>query len=236
MKENFINVVFVIDESGSMGGTEADVIGGFDKVVNEQKANKKGSCSVSYFKFASNVEEVFIGKDVNEVGSLEGHYHPGGLTALFDGVGTAIDKIGKWLNSMKEEEKPEKTLVVIMTDGGENDSKEYTASQVKEMIKHQEEKYNWSFVYMGSDLTNAADANTLGFKTRSFASKSNYYKNYDVINASVTAYRNAVGDAHVKMCAFNDVLSLETDNLTEEYAAATGLDADELKGNKNENA
>ena len=233
MKENFINVVFVIDESGSMCGTEGDVIGGFDKVVDEQKANKEGSCSVSYFKFASNVEEVFIGKDVNEVESLAGHYHPGGLTALFDGVGTAIDKIGKWLDSMKEEEKPEKTLVVIMTDGGENDSKDYTASKVREMIKHQEDKYNWSFVYMGSDLTNAADANTLGFKTRSFASKGDYMKNYDVINASVKAYRNTAGDRLAKSAMFESVLTCETNALTDEYAASNGLDADSLKADNN---
>lgn len=236
MKDNFIHVCFVIDESGSMGGTETDVIGGFKKVIDEQKEVKDGTCSVSYFKFASNVEEVYIGKDVNEVEYLDGKYRPCGLTALFDGVGMAIDKIGAWIDKMPESEKPEKNLIVVMTDGGENNSKEYSASKVKEMIKHQEDKYNWSFIYMGSDLTNAEDANTLGFKSRSFASKSNYYKNYDIINASVTAYRNAVGDAHVKMCAFNDVLSLETDNLTEEYAAANGLDVDELKGNKNENA
>ena len=131
MKDNYVHVCFVIDESGSMGGTENDVIGGFKKVVDEQKANSAGTCSVSYFKFASDVEEVYIGKDVNDVEYLDGKYSPGGLTALFDGVGTAIDKIGKWLDSMKEEEKPEKNLIVIMTDGGENSSREYRRKRRK---------------------------------------------------------------------------------------------------------
>ena len=72
MKENYINLVFVIDESGSMTGTENDVVGGFKKVVDEQKEIKEGTCTVSYFKFASNVEEVFIGKDVNQVEYLDG--------------------------------------------------------------------------------------------------------------------------------------------------------------------
>ena len=236
MKENYINLVLVIDESGSMSGTEEDVVGGFKKVVDEQKAIKEGTCTVSYFKFASNVEEVFVGKDVNEVEYLDGKYVPGGMTALFDGVGTAIDRIGKWLDSMKEEDKPEKTMVVIMTDGGENFSKEYSAKKVKEMIKHQEEKYNWTFVYMGSDLTNAEDANTLGFKTRSFSSKGDYYKNYDTINNVMACYRRTFGSADEKSEAMLNCLDMETKALTEEYAAANGLDADELKGNNQDNA
>lgn len=229
MKENYINLVFVIDESGSMGGTENDVIGGFKKVVDEQKEIKEGTCTVSYFKFASKVEEVFIGKDVRQVEYLDGKYKPGGMTALFDGVGTAIDKIGKWLNSMKESEKPEKTMVVIMTDGGENYSKEYSATKVKEMIKHQEEKYNWSFVYMGSDLTDADDANSLGFTTRSYSSKDNYYKNYDIINSAVKLYRTTEGTVETKLMAMNCSLDMELNALTEEYAAETGIDANSLK-------
>ena len=229
MKENYINLVFVIDESGSMSGTESDVIGGFKKVVDEQKEIKEGTCTVSYFKFASNVEEVFIGKDVNQVEYLDGKYNPAGMTALFDGVGTAIDKIGKWLNSMKESEKPEKTMVVIMTDGGENYSKEYSASKVKEMIKHQEDKYNWTFVYMGSDLTDASDANSLGFTTRSYSSKDNYYKNYDIINSAVKLYRTTEGTVETKLMAMNCSLDMELNALTEEYAAETGIDANSLK-------
>lgn len=229
MKENYINLVFVIDESGSMSGTESDVIGGFKKVVDEQKEIKEGTCTVSYFKFASDVEEVFIGKDVNQVEYLDGKYNPAGMTALFDGVGTAIDKIGKWLNSMKESEKPEKTMVVIMTDGGENYSKEYSASKVKEMIKHQEDKYNWTFVYMGSDLTDAKDANSLGFTSRSYSSKSDYIKNYEVINDTVKLYRTTLGSAEAKMAVANDFLCTSLNALTEDYAAQTGIDANSLK-------
>ena len=229
MKENYINLVFVIDESGSMSGTESDVIGGFKKVVDEQKEIKEGTCTVSYFKFASNVEEVFIGKDVNEVEYLDGKYNPAGMTALFDGVGTAIDKIGNWLNSMKESEKPEKTMVVIMTDGGENYSKEYSASKVKEMIKHQEDKYNWTFVYMGSDLTDASDANSLGFTSRSYSSKGDYIKNYEVINDTVKLYRTTLGSAETKMAVANDFLCVSLNALTEDYAAQTGIDANSLK-------
>ena len=118
MKENFIHICMVIDESGSMSGKENDVVGGFKSVIDEQKANTEGTCSVSYFKFSDGVEEVYRGVDVRDVEPIEGKYHPHGLTALFDGVGIAIDRIGEWLASMDESERPEKNLVVIMTDGG----------------------------------------------------------------------------------------------------------------------
>ena len=125
MKDNFIHVVFVIDESGSMTTSQSDVIGGFKRVVDEQKAVKDGTCAVSLFKFSDKVTEVYRGKDVNEVEYLDEHtYAPGGMTAMNDGIGVAIDNIGKWLDGMKESEKPEKNLVVIMTDGMENASRE----------------------------------------------------------------------------------------------------------------
>lgn len=228
MKDNFIHVCFVIDESGSMTGTEGDVIGGFKKVIDEQKAVKDGTCSVSYFKFASNVEKVYIGKDVNEVEYLDGKYRPAGLTALFDGVGTAIDEIGKWIDKMPESEKPEKNLIVVMTDGGENNSKEYSASKVKEMIKHQEDKYNWSFIYMGSDLKDAQDANSLGFGTKLYASKADYLNNYSTINEVLCCYRTTTGSTEFKSDKLNATLSASAAEVTRKYAADNGLNAEDL--------
>lgn len=229
MKKNFIHVCFIIDESGSMSGSEKDVIGGFKTVIDEQKANTNGTCFVSYYKFDDKVEKMFIGKDINEVDYLtDKDYKPGGCTALFDGVGTAIDEIGAWLNSMTEDEKPEKNLIVIMTDGGENSSKEYNASKVKEMIKHQEDKYNWTFIYMGSDLKDAADVNTLGVSTRLFASKANYMKNYTTINSIISTYRNFEGSADEKnLVATSTALNL-CEAATAKYAADNGLDANDL--------
>jgi uncharacterized protein YegL len=228
MKDNFIHVCFVIDESGSMSGTEDDVIGGFKKVVDEQKEVKDGTCSVSYFKFASDVEQVYIGKDVNDVEYLDGKYHPCGFTALFDGVGTAIDEIGKWIDKMPEDEKPEKNLIVVMTDGGENNSKEYSASKVKEMIKHQEDKYNWSFIYMGSDLKDAHDANSLGFGTKLYASKANYMDNYSTVNDVLCCYRRSAASAEAKSDLLNQALKESAIEKTTEYAADNGLDAKDL--------
>ena len=229
MKDNFIHICMVIDESGSMSGKEDDVIGGFRSVIEEQKANKEGTCSVSYFKFSDGVEEVYRGIDVNKVEGIEGKYHPNGMTALFDGVGTAIDQIGKWLASMDESERPEKNLIVIMTDGGENNSSDYTAERVRSMIKHQEDKYNWTFVYMGSDLKDAKDANQLGIDMKLYSAGSDYIKNYDVVNSVATAYRTTVGDISEKSMAFTTTLGCMCKESTDRYAHDNGIDVEDLQ-------
>lgn len=231
MKDNFIHICFVIDESGSMSGTEGDVIGGFKRVIDEQKANSAGTCSVTYYTFDHNVKKLYMGKDIKDVEYIDDKYHPGGCTALFDAVGTAIDEVGKWLDGMKEEDKPEKNLIVVMTDGGENSSKEYSASKVKEMIKHQEDKYNWEFIYMGSDLTNANDANSLGFSTRLYSSKANYAANYDMINSVLTCYRGDAGPAGEKGMALKKRLVEAATAATVNYANEIGIDANSLLAN-----
>lgn len=266
MKDNFIHVCFIIDESGSMSGSESDIIGGFNKLVDEQKEIKEGQCAISFYSFDTEVKERFIGKDVNEVKKLtEGsrfgsyrfysqtvslssisvngmtdvdvkvaeeesdplyQYSPGGGTAMNDAIATAINKIGKWLNDMPEEERPSKNLIVIMTDGEENSSKEYTLAKVQEMIKHQTEKYNWSFVYMGMDITNKKAADDLGIVNRSFVSKSSdrVFKNYSNISNSAAAYRCCVDDV-ATACATMDAY------LTSELKADTAL-YEEEKGIK----
>ena len=97
MKDNFIHVCFIIDSSGSMWQSTDDVIGGFNRTIKEQKDVKNGKCSVSLFKFNDTVEEVYVGKDVNEIDGIE--YKAGGCTAMNDGIGTAITKIGEWLRN-----------------------------------------------------------------------------------------------------------------------------------------
>ena len=201
MKANYIHVCFVIDKSGSMFSSIKDVEGGFKRIIEEQKQVKDGECSISLYTFNDVVEEVYLGKPIDEVKEID--YHPGGCTAMNDGIGTAIDNVGKWLNTMKEEDKPSKNLIVIMTDGLENASKEYTLQDVKDRIKHQEEKYNWTFMFLGADLTDTKDADELGLNYRSFTTKKNMFKNYDMINTATTLYRSAVAsEAEVTMDSY----------------------------------
>lgn len=265
-KKNYIHVCFIIDESGSMSGSESDVIGGFNKMIAEQKEIKEGQCSVSFFSFANDVRERFIGKDVNDVKELkpgrlvsndffsffsstvsvtasssndivdvdvnivEGEndplyqYRPAGGTAMNDGIATAINKIGKWLSDMPEEERPSKNLIVIMTDGEENSSREYTLAKVQEMIKHQTEKYDWSFVYMGMDITSKYTADNLGISNRSFSSKasSSVYKNYSNLGNSATMYRCCC-DTTTASATMDAYLSAELKNDTALYEAEKGI-------------
>lgn len=221
MKDNLIHLCFVIDESGSMHGSESDVIGGFNNLIEEQRKVEDGECIVSVYRFASSVSKDFIGKPLNEVGELR--YNPGGGTAMNDGIGTAIHEIGVWLSNMDESERPSKNMVIIMTDGEENMSYEYTLQQVKDMIKHQEEKYNWSFVYMGSDVSSLEDARALGISLSSISSKDNILKNYSNINSYTKSFRCA--KTSMDTTAALSMLQAELDDDTQRYETANKIQA-----------
>ena len=195
MKSNLLHICFVLDESGSMYNSVDDVIGGFQKLIDEQKGEKNGECIISLYRFSDTVKKDYIGKPVDEVSKLI--YSPGGCTAMNDGVGTAIDEIGKWLSDMDESERPSKNMIVIMTDGQENASKEYNFDTVKAKIKHQEEKYSWTFVYMGTNLQDLKDANRLGIKMRSVSGSRNIAANYSHIDTYAKALRNSTNAASV---------------------------------------
>lgn len=195
MKSNLLHICFVLDESGSMYNSIKDVIGGFQRLIDEQKGEKNGECIISLYRFSGIVKKDYIGKPVNEVPRLT--YSPGGCTAMNDGIGTAIDEIGKWLSDMDESERPSKNMIVIMTDGQENASKEYDFDIVKEKIKHQEEKYSWTFVYMGTNLQDLKDANRLGIKMRSVSGSRNITTNYSHIDTYAKALRKSTNTASV---------------------------------------
>lgn len=227
MKDNFTHVCFIIDESGSMYDAIEDVKGGFKKIIEEQKANTVGTCAVSMYTFSNSVEKHFVLKDVNEVDS-DLHFHPHGTTALNDAVGTAIDEIGEVLASMDESERPAANLIVIMTDGGENSSIEYSIEQVREMIKHQTDKYNWTFMYLGADITTSKIADSLGVKYRGYSTKKNLDSNYSMLNSVINKSRSiaavnagAVMDAEIKCYAaavnnsFADETGVKLDSVVE---------------------
>jgi len=221
MKEKLIHVCFVIDSSGSMMGSEKDVIGGFKKTIEEQKAVKDGECIVSLYEFASDVKQVYLGKKLDDVKDID--YVVGGMTKLYDGLGTAIDDVGKWLADMDESERPSKNIIVVITDGGENSSTEYRLKDIRDRIKEQTDKYNWSFIYLGNDLSDAKDAVDIGIKYRGFTSKKKFYNNYDVISTGLTAYRCAV-DSVSAAKALDDSITLSMCALNEEYKVDTGID------------
>lgn len=212
MKENFIHVCFVIDKSGSMYPSTNDVIGGFKQIIEDQKKVKSGKCAISLFTFDGKVSCDFLGKDIEEIPEFK--YEPRGCTAMNDGIGTAIDKVGAWLNDMPESERPEKNLIVIMTDGEENSSHEYSLAKVQEMIKHQTEKYSWQFMYVGTDITTTKDADNLGISMSSYSTRKNYMSNYKVISDATKLYRMSAGSAAFKSECLSKSLESGSDKIT----------------------
>lgn len=223
MRNDYIHITFVIDKSGSMYSSKDEVVSGVQKIINEQKNNKDGKCTVSMYTFNDKVDEDYVGIDVNDLPTFK--YHPDSMTALNDGCGIAIDNTGKWLAEMNEEDRPSKVLVAVFTDGMENASKEYTLKQVKEKIEHQEKVYNWTFMYLGTDITTTKMAEDLGFKFKTYSSRKKMANNYDIINCATTAYRSmakttaSLADTSALFCATLDEAATKN---TADYEAEIG--------------
>ena len=223
MRNDYIHITFVIDKSGSMYSSKDEVVSGVQKIINEQKENKDGKCTVSLYTFNDKVEEEFVGVDVNDLPTFK--YHPDSMTAMNDGLGVAIDNTGKWLAAMKEEDRPTKVLVAVFTDGLENSSKEYTLKQVKDMIEHQEKVYNWTFLYLGTDITTSKTADDLGFKYKTYSSRNKLGKNYDIINTVTSCYRSLAStgaDAATLSMAFCSTLDEEATKNTADFEKEIG--------------
>jgi len=143
-------IVCIIDRSGSMSSIKDDAIGGFNQFIDEQK-KIPGEATVTYTQFDTIYEIIYANKPINEVPELNAKtYVPRGMTALHDAVGRTIDEVGARLEKMSKNDRPDKVIIAILTDGHENSSKEYSHNRVQEMIKHQKEKYSWEFIYLGA--------------------------------------------------------------------------------------
>ncbi len=162
MKKNLTEIVFILDRSGSMSGLESDTIGGFNAMIEKQK-KEPGEALISTVLFSTDSEVIHDRVPLDKMGKLtEKEYHVGGSTALLDAVGEAIHHIANVHKYAREEDRPEKTLFVITTDGMENASRFYSYDRVKAMIDHEKKEYGWEFLFLGANIDAAREAARFG--------------------------------------------------------------------------
>lgn len=195
MKKNLTELVFILDRSGSMMGLEKDTIGGFNAMIEKQR-REPGEALISTVLFDNDAEVIHDRIPLTRVPALtEKEYYVRGCTALLDAVGGAIHHIGLVHKYAREEDRPEKTLFVITTDGMENASRRYTYDRVKAMIERQREKYGWEFLFLGANIDAAREAARFGIREECAA---NYHADsigtetvYASVNEAVCQVRHA---------------------------------------------
>lgn len=160
MKEGKSELVLVVDRSGSMAACREEMEGSFRTFLKKQQS-EPGECVVTYFQFDDQFEKVFESQPLAKVEEIR--IEPRGLTALVDAIGRSVHEVGQRLAAMPEPERPGQVIFVIITDGMENHSREYTAEKVKEMVQHQEEKYAWRFLFLGANMDAVETGRKFGF-------------------------------------------------------------------------
>lgn len=195
MKKNLTELVMILDRSGSMGGLESDTIGGYNSMLQRQKEST-GEVLVSTVLFDDVSEVLYDRVPLEKMPQMtEKEYFVRGCTALLDAVGGAIHHIGNVHRYAREEDRPEKTIFVITTDGMENASREYSFDRLKMLVERQKEKYGWEFLFLGANMDAIETAGRFGILADRAA---NYHSdpagtalNYEVLADAVCEMRAA---------------------------------------------
>lgn len=195
MKKGLTELVFILDRSGSMGGLESDTIGGFNGMLKKQR-EQEGEVTVTTVFFNDGYEIIHDRIPIEYILPITNkEYHVRGCTALLDAVGKTIHKIVNVQKILPEEQRAEKVIFVIITDGLENASREYSYKLIKSMIEHEKEKYGWEFMFLGANIDAVAEADKMGIGEERAVTYSNdsagVLLNYDTISETVCMMRQA---------------------------------------------
>ena len=193
MNNNLTEIVFILDRSGSMAGLEDDTIGGFNAFVEKQK-KAEGEALLSAVLFSNDSEVIYDRVDIQKIEPMtDAQYRVGGCTALLDAIGGAVRHIKNVHKYAREEDRPAKTVFVITTDGMENASRAYSYDDVQTMVRHEQEKHGWEFLFLGANMDAIAAARSFGIRE----DRAVRYKrdsvgtalNYDVVGGAVSSIR-----------------------------------------------
>ena len=164
MKKTLTEIVYILDRSGSMSGLESDTIGGFNSMIEKQKETGE-KAYVSTVLFDDRTEVIHDRVPIEKVDKITNkEYFVRGSTALLDAVGGAIKHIINIHKYAREEDRPDKTIFVITTDGMENASINYNYKQVKKMIEKEQKEYGWEFIFIGANIDACAEAERFGIR------------------------------------------------------------------------
>lgn len=199
MKKNLAELIFILDRSGSMSGLESDTIGGYNSMLKKQM-DSEGDAFITTVLFDDDYELLHDRINLKGVRPItEKEYFVRGTTALLDAIGKSIQKIINVQRNTSEDEKAEKILFVITTDGLENASREYSYAKIKAMIEHQKSKYGWEFIFLGANIDAVSEAEKFGIDSSRAAQ---YHNDKEGIELNYKAVSNAISELR-----FNNSLS-----------------------------
>lgn len=169
MKNDLSEIVCIVDRSGSMQAIRSDAIGGFNSFLNSQQ-KLPGEARFTLVLFDHDYEVLHDCVPLPSVPPLdEDSYTPRGTTALLDAIGRTIDDVGKRLAKTPEADRPANVIVAILTDGMENASSDYRQQHISEMIAHQQEVYDWEFLFLAANQDAIATASKMSIKAANAA-------------------------------------------------------------------
>ncbi len=162
MSNGLTEIIYILDRSGSMGGLESDTIGGFNSMMEKQR--KTGERAIVSTVLFDDVCEVLHDRvPLEQVEKMTyRQYYVRGCTALLDAIGGAIHHISNVHKYARKEDRPDKTIVVITTDGMENASRQYSNEKIQKMVKRQQKKHGWEFIFIGANIDAYAEAQKYG--------------------------------------------------------------------------
>lgn len=191
------HIAVILDRSGSMQAVKTDTEGGLAAFLEAQH-EAPGTTTVSLYQFDDQYETVYERKPLADVPAFK--LHPRGATALLDAVSRTITALGEHLADTQEADRPGEVIVVILTDGHENASAEYTKTGVKKLITHQQDEYGWKFVFLGADQDAFAAAGGIGIARGTTLSYSSHTTRSSMTNAGHMVARGT----KTGLYAFND--------------------------------
>ena len=204
MKNNITELVFILDRSGSMAGFEDDTVGGFNAMIEKQRA-QAGQVYVSTVLFSNESEVIHDRVEIGQIAPMtRDDYQVSGCTALIDAIGGAIRHIGNVHKYARAEDVPEHTIFVITTDGMENASATYSSSQVKKMIEYRSEEHGWEFIFLAANIDAAKTAGELGIRRERAA---NFRQTKEGVGRSYGAMSDAISRVRANC---SDDMDIET--------------------------